>query len=118
MGHFPPARVRAALEGGGVTRGQARAAHPRWQRICHSRAFRSDVQRYAAVLGPAAGQEEQALGDLLVVRRWWPLGALWPDLVWQVVSLPEGPTVHAELVRAVACPALPRDPHALRPWSC
>ena len=117
MADFHPDRVGAALDALDATPAEARAAHNRWQRLAHAR-FRSDAQRYAAVLGPAAGQEELLLGDLTVVRRWWPLGALWPDLVWQVVSLPQGPTVHSELVRGTGAPTLPADPYALEPWSC
>ncbi|NHC44307.1 hypothetical protein [Motilibacter aurantiacus] len=118
MADFHPGLVRTALDELGATPAEARAAHTRWQRLCHSRAFRGDLQRYSAVLGPPAGQERLALGDLPVVRRWWPLGQLWPDLAWQVVSLPEGPTVHTELTRVSGDPVLPADPHGLQPWSC
>ncbi|NHC15516.1 hypothetical protein [Motilibacter deserti] len=118
MADFHPDRVRAALDVLGATPAEARAAHARWQRISHSRAFRGDLQRYTAVLGPPAAQREEALGDLAVVRRWWPLGRLWPDLGWQLVSLREGATVHSELVRLSGEPALPEDPRELEPWSC
>ena len=118
MADFDPGRARAAVESLGATPAEARAAHNRWQRLGHTRGFRSDIQRYGAVLGPPTGQQELRLGDLVVVRRWWELPALWPGLGWQVVSLPTGATVHSELVRLGPPPELPADPWDLRPWSC
>ena len=120
MADFHPDLAAAAVHALGCGPAAAREAHALWQRVLHSPAFRSDAQRYAAVLGPPEVEEDHRLGALPTVVRQWTLGAVWRDLVWQVVSLPDGSSVLAELVRAPGSlpPRLPADPWQLEPWSC
>ena len=98
----------------GADRAEARAAHRRWQSLQHAPRAPRGVALHSAVLGPPAGRDACRIGDLDVDVRWWPL-PLWPHLHWEVLSTPDGPVLHEQLVRAPGSPVPPATA-GLRVW--
>ena len=74
--------------------------------------------RYRSVLGPPERAERRPLGDLDCEVLAWPV-PLWPDLRFEVLTVPGGGVVTEWLVRAEGAPApMLRTVEDLRPWSC
>ncbi|MET9858056.1 hypothetical protein ABZY93_01820 [Streptomyces smyrnaeus] len=120
MADFQPGRVEAALRELGVGRAAMREANKRWQAMVRSpRATRGTLARYRSVLGPPESTEQRRIGDLTCQAHSWSL-PLWADLLFEVLSAPDGGAAwNAWLVRApgAAAPEL-RTVEDLTPWSC
>ena len=89
MADVRPDLVADALQRLGATRGEAHAAHTRWQALQHARRAPRGLGLRTAVLGPPEELEDRRFGDLDVQVRRWPL-PLWPHLYWEVLSGPGG----------------------------
>ncbi|MGY1745805.1 hypothetical protein [Blastococcus sp. SYSU D00695] len=98
MADVRPDLVAEALPRIGATRGQAHAAHTRWQALQHSPRAPRGLALRTAVLGPPDTCVERPEGDLVLELRQWPL-PLWPQLRWRVVSGPGGEVLDEQLVR-------------------
>ncbi|WP_254666079.1 hypothetical protein [Streptomyces sp. WMMB 322] len=119
MADFQQDLVLEALSRLGSGRAEMREANRRWQAMLHAqRGRRSAAGRYRSVLGPPERAERRALGDLDCEVLTWPV-PLWPDLRFEVLTVPGGGVNTEWLVRAAgaAAPAL-RTVEDLRPWSC
>ncbi|MGY1811485.1 hypothetical protein [Blastococcus sp. SYSU D00820] len=114
MADLRPDLVAQALPRLGATRGEAHAAHTRWQALQHSPRAPRGLALRTAVLGPAE-VEPRRFGDLDLEVRRWPV-PLWPHLRWQVLSGPGGEVLHGHLVRAPGSAVPPARPGALRVW--
>ena len=106
MADLRPDLVSAALPRLGATRGEAHAAHARWQALQHSRRAPRGLALRTAVLGPPEELEDRRFGDLDVQVRRWPL-PLWPHLWWEVLTGPGGSVLDEHLVRAPGSPVPP-----------
>ena len=115
MADLRPDLVVDALPRLSADRAEAREAHRRWQALLHSAAGPRGVSLRSAVLGPAEECEERRWGEVSLTVRRWPL-PLWPHLRWEVVSLPGGPLLTEQLVRAAGSPAPAAAPDDLRVW--
>src|SRR5689334_14831305 len=115
MADLRPDLVAEALPRLGATRGQAHAAHTRWQALHHAPRAPKGLALRTAVLGPPAELEERSFGDLPVEVRRWPL-PLWPGLRWEVLSGPGGAVLHEQLVRPGGVPRPRVSAARLRPW--
>ncbi len=119
MQDFHPELVVAALAQVGATKADLRSAHRRWQELMRSRTYPRDLRRFEIALGRPDAQRELTFGDADLVASQWALPVLWPDLAWEVVTLPDGTVLHEWLVRAAGAPAVDlRDLAAIPPWSC
>jgi hypothetical protein len=107
--------VAEALPQVRATRGEAHAAHTRWQALQHSRRAPRGLALRTAVLGPPDELEDRRFGDLDVQLRRWPL-PLWPHLYWEVLSGPGGAVLNEGLVRAPGSPVPPATARDLRVW--
>jgi hypothetical protein len=118
MADFQPGRVEDALRALGCDRARMRDANRRWQAMVRAPRGRGPAGRYASVLGPPESEEERRIGDLECRAAAWPV-PLWPDLRFEVLSVPGGGVWHAWLVRAPGAPE-PRlcTLEDLTPWSC
>jgi hypothetical protein len=119
MADFQQDLVLEALVELGSGRAEMREANRRWQAMLRSpRGGRSPLGRYRSVLGPPERSERRALGDLDCEVLAWPV-RLWPDLRFEVLSVPGGGVVTEWLVRAPGAqgPQL-GTVEDLRPWSC
>ena len=114
MADVRPDLVAEALPRLGATRGEAHAAHTRWQALHHAPRAPRGLALRTAVLGPPEEVEDRRFGDLDLVVRRWPL-PLWPHLRWEVLSGPDGPVLHEQLVRAAGSPVPPAH-EGLRVW--
>ena len=110
-----PDLVAEALPRLGASRGEAHAAHTRWQALQHSRRAPRGLALRTAVLGPPDELEDRRFGDLDVQLRRWPL-PLWPYLYWEVLSGPGGAVLNEHLVRAPGSPVPPATAGDLRVW--
>ncbi|WP_246531219.1 hypothetical protein [Streptomyces bathyalis] len=119
MADFQQDLVLEALAELGSGRAEMREANRRWQAMLHAqRGRRSAVGRYRSVLGPPERFEHRPLGDLDCEVLAWPV-PLWPDLRFEVLTVPGGGVVTEWLVRAAGAPAPTlRTVEDLRPWSC
>jgi hypothetical protein len=99
MADLRPDLVAEALPRLSATRGQAHAAHTRWQALQHSRRAPRGLALRTAVLGPPEEIVGRRFGDLDLEVHRWPL-PLWPQLCWQVLSAPGGEVLEELLVRA------------------
>ncbi|MCT2590915.1 hypothetical protein LHJ74_13515 [Streptomyces sp. N2-109] len=125
MSDFQPGLVEDALRELGSGRAEMREANRRWQAILRSpRGGRGAAARYRSVLGPPETSGQRSIGDLDCTVLTWRL-PLWPDLRFEVLSLPGAPGApggsawNAWLVRAEGAPApVLRTVEDLRPWSC
>jgi hypothetical protein len=115
MADSRPDLVTGALLRLDADRAEAREAHRRWQALQHSAAGPRGVSLRSAVLGPAEECEERLWGDVALVVRRWAL-PLWPQLRWEVVSLPGGPVLGEQLVRAAGSPLPAATAGDLRVW--
>jgi hypothetical protein len=115
MADVRPDLVAEALPQLGASRGEAHAAHTRWQALQHSRRAPRGLALRTAVLGPPEQLEHRRFGDLDLQVRRWPL-PLWPYAWWEVVSGPGGSVLHEHLARAPGSPVPPADPVELRVW--
>jgi hypothetical protein len=115
MADSRPDLVTDALLRLDADRAQAHEAHRRWQALRHSAAGPRGVSLHAAVLGPAEECEQRLWGDAALVVRRWAL-PLWPQLHWEVVSLPGGPVLTEQLVRAAGSPVPAATAGDLRVW--
>jgi hypothetical protein len=118
MADFQQELVEDALRQLRSGRAEMRDANRRWQAMLHSRHRRSAAGRYRSVLGPPEEAGRRKIGDLECEAARWEL-PLWPDLRFEVVSVPGGGVVNEWLVRApgAAAPAL-RTVEDLTAWSC
>lgn len=87
MADHQPGLVDDALRTLGVNHTDLREANRRWQARLHSRTFPSGEARYRTALGPPEDVREQRAGDLELRAALWPV-PLWPDLRFEVVTLP------------------------------
>jgi hypothetical protein len=115
MADLRPDLVAEALPRLGATRGEAHAAHTRWQALQHSRRAPRGLALRTAVLGPPEELEDRRFGDLDVQVRRWPL-PLWPHLYWEVLSGPGGSVLNEHLVRAPGSPVPPATARRLLVW--
>jgi hypothetical protein len=115
MADLRPDLVAEALGRLGASRGEAHAAHTRWQALQHSPRAPRGLALRTAVLGPPDEVEDRRFGDLDVEVRRWPL-PLWPHLYWEVLSGPGGSVLNEHLVRAPASPVPPATVADLRVW--
>ncbi|HEY0402431.1 MAG TPA: hypothetical protein VGD09_10465 [Blastococcus sp.] len=115
MADVRPDLVAEALPRLGASRGEAHAAHTRWQALQHSPRAPRGLSLRKAVLGPPEEMEDRRFGDLDVEVRRWPL-PLWPYLYWEVLSGPGGSVLNEHLVRAPGSPVPPASPTDLRVW--
>ena len=115
MADVRPDLVAEALPRLAATRGEAHAAHTRWQALQHARRAPRGVGLRTAVLGPPEELEDRRFGDLDVQVRRWPL-PLWPHLYWEVLSGPGGSVLNEHLVRAPGSPVPPARPRRLLVW--
>jgi hypothetical protein len=115
MADVRPDLVAEALQRLGATRGEAHAAHTRWQALQHARRAPRGLGLRTAVLGLPEELEDRRFGDLDVQVRRWPL-ALWPNLYWEVLSGPGGSVLNEHLVRAPGSPVPPAGPGRLLVW--
>lgn len=118
MADHQPGLVEDALRELDIERAEMREANRRWQAMLHSPRRRSAAARYRSVLGPPEYVAERRIGDLDVEAAAWPV-PLWPDLRFEVLSVPGGAVWNEWLVRAPGArgPAL-RTARDLLPWSC
>lgn len=119
MADYQPGLVEDAMRSLGATRTEMREVNARWQRILRSRTFPRGRRRYETVLGPPAGAERRAIGDVACEVAWWPPLPLWPGLRFEIMTAPDGSVVHEWLVRDDGVP-VPRleSVDDLVPWSC
>jgi hypothetical protein len=115
MADVRPDLVAGALPRLGATRGEAHAAHTRWQALQHSPRGPRGVSLRTAVLGPPEELEDRRFGDLDVQVRRWPL-PLWPYLYWEGLSGPGGSVLNEHLVRIPGSPVPPASAGDLRVW--
>jgi hypothetical protein len=115
MADLRPDLVAEALPRLGASRGEAHAAHTRWQALQHSARAPRGLRLRAAVLGPPDELEDRRFGDLDVQVRRWPL-PLWPHLYWEVLSGPGGAVLAEHLARAPGSPVPPATAQDLRVW--
>src|SRR4051794_11896961 len=103
MADVRPDLVADALAQLRASRGEAHAAHTRWQALQHSPRAPRGLSLRTAVLGPPEELEDRRFGDLDVQVRRWPL-PLWPHLYWEVLSGPGGSVLNEHLVRMPGSP--------------
>ena len=115
MADVRPDLVAEALPRLRASRGEAHAAHTRWQALQHSLRAPRGLSLRTAVLGPPDELEDRRFGDFDVQVRRWPL-PLWPHLYWEVLSGPGGAVLNEHLVRAPGSPVPPATPTDLRVW--
>ena len=115
MADLRPDLVATALPRLGASRGEAHAAHTRWQALQHSPRAPRGLNLRTAVLGPPDEVEDRRFGDLDVQVRRWPL-PLWPYLYWEVLSGPGGAVLNEHLVRAPGSPVPRATAGDLRVW--
>ena len=115
MADVRPDLVAEALKRLGASRGEAHAAHTRWQALQHSVRAPRGLRLRTAVLGPAEETEDRRFGDLDVEVRRWPL-PLWPHHYWEVLSASGGSVLHEQLTRAPSSPVAPARAGALVVW--
>jgi hypothetical protein len=119
MADFQQDLVVEALAELGSGRAEMREANRRWQAMLRSpRGRRSAIGRYRSVLGPPERTERRAIGDLDCEVLAWRV-PLWPELRFEVLTVPGGGVVTEWLVRAPGArgPEL-RTVEDLSPWSC
>ena len=118
MADFQGELVEEALGRLDAGRAEMREANRRWQAMLHAARARSAVGRYRSVLGPPEQHARQKIGDLDCEVLTWEL-PLWPELRFQVVTVPGGGVVNEWLVRApgATAPEL-RTVEDLAPWTC
>src|SRR3954453_13035641 len=115
MADLRPDLVAEALPRLSATRGQAHAAHTRWQALQHARRAPKGLVLRTAVLRPPEEIVDRRFGDLDLEVHRWPL-PLWPQLCWELLSAPGGEAREEQLVRA-PWSRLPRPrAAALRVW--
>jgi hypothetical protein len=115
MADLRPDLVAEALPRLGATRGQAHAAHARWEALQHSRRAPKGLALRSAVLGPPEEVEDRRFGDLDLEVRRWPL-PLWPHLYWEVLTAPGGEVLEENLVRRPGVFVPSAAPGRLRVW--
>ena len=115
MADLRPDLVAEALPRLRASRGEAHAAHTRWQALQHSRRAPRGLALRTAVLGPPEELEDRRFGDLDVQVRRWPL-PLWPHLFWEVLTGPGGSVLNEHLVRAPGSPVPRATISDLRVW--
>jgi hypothetical protein len=115
MADLRPDLVAEALPRLAATRGQAHAAHTRWQALQHSPRAPRGLALRTAVLGPPDEVEDRRFGDLDLEVRRWPL-PLWPQLYWEVLSTGGGEVLDEHLVRAPWSIVPPAAAGRLRVW--
>ena len=115
MADVRPDLVAEALPRLGASRGEAHAAHTRWQALHHARRAPKGLGLRTAVLGPPEELEDRRFGDLDIQVRRWPL-PLWPHLYWEVLSGPGGSVLNEHLVRMPGSPVPPAAPSRLLVW--
>ncbi|MGP4002240.1 hypothetical protein [Streptomyces sp. 8N706] len=118
MADHQPGLVEDALRELGASRADMREANRRWQAMIRSPRARGAVQRYRSVLGPPEQVLRRRIGDLDCEALRWRL-PLWPDLLFEALTGPDGQVWNEWLVRAPysAGPGL-RTVEDLRPWCC
>jgi hypothetical protein len=115
MADLRPDLVAEALPRLGASRGEAHAAHTRWQALQHSPRAPRGLSLRTAVLGPPDELEDRRFGDFDLQVRRWPL-PLWPHLYWEVLNEPGGAVLNEHLVRAPGSPVPPATATDLRVW--
>ena len=118
MADYQPELVSQAAAALGVPRSAVREASHRWQTMIRSPAFPEGLDRLRLILGPPEALAVRQFGDAVHQVARWPL-SLWPDLRWEAIVRPDGPSLQEWLVRAdpATGPAL-ASAADVRPWSC
>jgi hypothetical protein len=117
MADFQPGLVEDAAGSLGVPRAAVAAAHRRWQAMLRSHRFPGGSRRYELVLGRPRAAFERQVGELTTEVTRWAL-PLWPDLRYEIITVPGGgPVLQEWLVRPDpgTAPKL-RTVADLRPW--
>jgi hypothetical protein len=118
MADYQPDLVTAAARSLEASRTEMRDVNARWQRMRRSPAFPNGRRRLAVVLGPPVHEEIRCLGDVECEIARWPLW-LWPGLLYEVLTAPDGTVLQEWLVRAPDVPVPELETVAdLAPWSC
>src|SRR4051812_12384833 len=114
MADLRPDLVAEALPRLGATRGEAHAAHTRWQALHHAPRAPKGLALRTAALGPPDELEDRRFGDLDAQVRRWPL-PLWPRLSWEVLSGRGGAVLNEPLGRMPGS-LVPPAGSGLRVW--
>jgi hypothetical protein len=117
MADYQPELVREATAALGVSWLALREANRRWQLMVRSATFPEGLDRLRLILGPPETLDTRRFGDAVHEAARWRL-PLWPDLRWEALVLPGGPSLQEWLVRPdpATRPALATAADVL-PWS-
>jgi hypothetical protein len=118
MADHNPGPVEDARHELGVSIADMREANRRWQAMVRSPRSRTPLACYRSVLGEPESRAARRIGDLDCEAWLWPV-PLWPDLRFEVLTVPNGAVWNEWLVRAPGAPGpLLRALDDLTPWSC
>lgn len=118
MADYQPVLVREAIAALGVPPLAAREANRRWQTMVRSRTFPEGLDRLRLILGPPETLFAREFGAAVHEVAHWRL-PLWPELRYEAMVVPGGPSLQEWLVRPdpATRPALAAAAD-VRPWSC
>ena len=118
MADFQPELVERARGELGASVTEMREVNAHYQRMIRSRNYRGGLSTLRGFLGEPTSEVRRRLGDLVCTATRWRL-PLWPELLFEALTVPAGPVLTEMFVRdpAVAPPSLQRLSD-LRPWSC
>ncbi len=118
MADYQPVLVRQAVAALGVPPPALREANRRWQAMVRSRTFPDGLDRLQLILGPPEALFTREFGAAVHEVAHWRL-PLWPQLRYEAIVLPGGPSLQEWLVRPdpATRPELARAAD-VRPWSC
>jgi hypothetical protein len=118
MADYQPDKVISAARSLDASRTEMREVNARWQRMLRSRSFPRGRRRLQLVLGPPVTVADHPLGDVVCRTARWPL-PLWPDLLFEALTAPDGAILREWLIRPEgARPPRPGTVAELTPWSC
>lgn len=107
-------RVEDALHEMGATRADLREAHTMWMKWAFSKTAPKGLKAFRAALGPPVFTGPKAFGDLTCQVAHWKLW-LWPDLLFEVLTGPDGDLWNQWFIRPGEPLVIPFD--ELEPWS-
>jgi hypothetical protein len=118
MADYQPVLVREAIAALGVPPLAAREANRRWQTMVRSRTFPEGLDRLRLILGPPETLFAREFGAAVHEVAHWRL-PLWPELRYEAMVVPGGPSLQEWLVRPdpATRPEL-AGAADVRPWSC
>jgi hypothetical protein len=118
MADYQPELVRRVTAELGLPRSAVPDAHHRWQTMIRSRTFPVGLDRLRIVLGPPEALFTREFGDAVHEVAHWRL-PLWPDLRYEAMVQPGGPSLQEWLVRPDAATGPDLVTAAdVRPWTC